>query len=128
MRKLMIGLSILLAVATFVPGVMAQETRPETQPPAAEKAKTEKLKGSEQMRVYGTVVAYKVGKTISVKGRKGQEWSFDIAPGPKIKGDVKEGEKVRVGYKKEGDNMVASSISVATPRKAKPLTKEGETK
>jgi hypothetical protein len=119
---------VLWVVATFVTGAMAQEKRTETQAPAAEKAKTEKPKGSKPKRVHGTVVGYEAGKTITVKGKKGLELTYNIAPNAKIKGEVKEGGKVRVSYKKEDDKMVATSISVASPKKTKPLKKEEETK
>ena len=65
------------------------------------------------MRAYGIVAAYEAGKTIKVKGSKEKEWTFDIAPEVKIKGEVKDGAKVRVVYKKEGAKMIANSILVA---------------
>jgi hypothetical protein len=86
--------------------------------PSGEKAKAEKPKASKPMRAYGTVAAYEAGKTIKVKGAKEKEWTFDIAPDAKIKGEVKEGAKVRVVYSKKDDKMVATSISVAV-KKAK---------
>ena len=128
MRKILIALVVLFAMVTFASGAIAQEKKDETQAPAAEKAKPEKPKGSKPMRVYGTVAAYEAGKTIKVKGKKEQEWILDIAPEARIRGEVKEGGKVRVGYRKEGDKMVATSISAANPKKARPVKKEGETK
>ena len=123
MRKLLIVLVALFAMVAFVSGVVAQEKKAETQAPAAEKAKAEKPKASKPMRAYGTIAAYEVGKTIKVKGSKEKEWTFDISPDAKIKGEVKEGAKVRVVYKKEDDKMVATSISVAA-KKAKTVKKE----
>jgi Cu/Ag efflux protein CusF len=123
MRRLLIVLVALFAMAAFVSGVVAQEKKAEPPAPAVEKDKTEKAKASKPMKAYGTVVAYEVGKTIKVKGKKEKEWTFDIAPDAKIKGKVKEGGKVRVVYKKEGDKMVATSISVATAKKAKVVKK-----
>ena len=96
--------------------------------PSGEKAKAEKPKVSKTMRAYGTVAAYEAGKTMKVKGKKEKEWTFDISPDVKIKGEVKEGAKVRVVYKKEDDKKVATSISAASPKKAKPVKKEGEPK
>jgi len=128
MRKLLIVLVALFAMAAFISGVVAQEKKAETQAPAAEKAKDEKPKASKTMRAYGTIAAYEAGKTIKVKGAKEKEWTFDIAPDAKIKGEVKEGAKVRVVYKKEDDKMVATSISAASPKKAMPVKKEGEPK
>ena len=118
MRKLLIVLVALFAMAAFISGVVAQEKKAETQAPAAEKAKAEKPKASKTMRAYGTIAAYEAGKTIKVKGAKEKEWTFDIAPDAKIKGEVKEGAKVRVVYSKKDDKMVATSISVAV-KKAK---------
>ena len=124
----MMALVILLATATFVTGTLAQENKVGPQSSAPEKANAGKHKASKPMKVYGTVVAYEAGKTIAVKGRKGKERVFAITPDAKITGEVREGGKVRVGYKKEDDKMVATYISEATPRKAKPSMKEGETK
>jgi hypothetical protein len=124
MKKLLIVLVALFAMAAFATGGMAQERKSETPAPAAEKAKPEKPKASKPMRAYGTVAAYDAGKTIKVKGSKEKEWTFDIAPDAKIKGEVKEGAKVRVVYRKEDDKMVAASISVAAAKKAKTAEKE----
>jgi hypothetical protein len=128
MRKILMTLVVLFAMVAFASGAVAQEKKDETQAPAAEKAKPAKPKASKHMRVYGTVAAYEAGRTIKVKGKKEQEWMLDIAPEAKIKGEVKEGGKVRVVYKKEGDKMVATSISAVTPKKARPVKTEGETK
>jgi hypothetical protein len=115
-------------MVAFASGAIAQEKKDETQAPAAEKTKLEKPKASKPMTVYGTVAAYEAGKTIRVKGKKEQEWMFDITPGAKIKGEVKKGDKVRVVYKKEDNKVLAMSIAVATARKAKVEKKERETK
>ena len=123
MRKLLIVLVTLFAMIAFVSGVVAQEKKAETPAPAAEKAKAEKPKASKPMRAYGTVAAYEAGKTIKVKGSKEKEWTFDIAPDAKIKGEVKEGAKVRVVYSKEDGKMVATSISLAA-KKVKTVKKE----
>ncbi len=117
MRKALIVLVALWAMVAFASGAMGQEKKDETQTPAAEKAKPEKPKASKPMRAYGTVAAYEAGKTVTVKGTKGKEWTFDIAPDAKINGEIKEGSKIRVVYKMEGDKMVASSISLARERK-----------
>ena len=54
--------------------------------------------------------------------------TFNIAADAKIKGEAKEGAKVTVGYKKDGDKMVATSIAVAAPKKAKKEMKEEKKK
>jgi hypothetical protein len=46
--------------------------------------------------------------------------TFQIAAGAKIKGEIKDGAKVTVMYKKEGDKMVATSISGPAPKKEAP--------
>ena len=71
------------------------------------------------MKASGTVAAYEAGKMIKVKGAKDKEWTFDIAADAKIKGEVKEGAKATVIYKKDGDKMVATAINVAAAKKPK---------
>jgi hypothetical protein len=118
MRKFLIILVALFAMVAFASGVVAQEKKAEQPAPVAEKAKAVKA-----MRTFGTVSAYEAGKTITVKGKKEKEWTFDIAPDAKIKGEVKEGAKVQVRYKKDGDKMIATSIAV-TAKKGKAAKKE----
>ena len=119
MRKLLVVLVALFATVAFVSGVVAQEKKAETQAPAAEKAQAEKPKASKPMRAYGAVEAYEAGKTIKVKGAKEKEWTFDIAPDAKVKGEVKEGAKVRVMYKTEGDKKIATSIAAPAKKAEK---------
>jgi len=128
MRRVLVVLAALFAMLAFTCGAIAQEKKAESPAPAAEKTRPEKPKGSKRMRVHGTVAAYEAGKTIKVTGKKEKEWVFDIAPDAKIKGEVKEGGKVRVVYEQEDEKMVATSISVVTGKKTKPAKKEGETK
>ena len=118
MRKVLIILVALFAMAAFVSGVVAQEKKAEQPAPAAEKAKPVKA-----MRAFGTVSAYEAGKTITVKGKKA-EWTFDIAPDAKVKGEVKEGAKVRVMYKTEGDKKIATFIAVPAKKAKKKATEE----
>ena len=125
MKKFLIVLVALLVMVSFVSAVMAQEKKAETAPaPAAEKTKVEKPKAQKAMKFSGMVAAYEAGKMIKVKGAKEKEMTFDVAPDAKIKGEVKEGGKVTVLYKKEGEKMIAHSISVAHVRKAKAEKKE----
>jgi len=120
MKGVLIVLVALMAMVSFVSGVVAQEKKAETTPaPAAEKAKVEKPKAAKSMKFSGMVATYEAGKMIKVKGAKEKEMTFDVAPDAKIKGEVKEGAKVTVRYKKEGDKMMATSISVAPAKKAK---------
>jgi hypothetical protein len=57
---------------------------------------------------------------------------FAIAGDAKVgKGDIKEGAKVKVTYKKDGDKMVATAISLVPEKKAgekKPKAKKEEKK
>ena len=132
MKKSLIIAIALVAMVAFVGGVVAQEKKAPAPAPAApapapapEKAKMEKpAKAPKAMKASGAVAAYEAGKMIKVKGAKDKEWTFDIAPDAKIKGEPKEGAKVTVMYKKDGDKMVATSISVAAAKKAKAPKKE----
>ncbi len=129
MKRTLIVLVALLAMVAFVVGAVAQEKKapapaPAPAAPAAEKAKADKPKAPKAMKASGTVAAYEAGKMIKVKGAKDKEWSFDIAPDAKVKGEVKEGAKVTVMYKKDGDKMVATSIAVAAAKKPKAPKKE----
>ncbi len=124
MKKALIVAVALLTMLAFVGGVMAQEKKaapaPEKAAPAApEKAKAEKPKAAKGAKFSGTVAAYDAAaKTLKVKG-KAKELEFAVADDAKIKGDVKEGAKVTVSYKKEGEKNVATAISVASAKKAK---------
>lgn len=124
MKKALIVLVALLAMVAFVSGVIAQEKKAEPPAPAAEKAKVEKPKAPKTMRASGIVSAYQAGKMIKMKGAKEKEWIFDIAPDAKIKGEVKEGAKVAVRYKKEGDKMIATYISAVAAKKPKSERRE----
>jgi hypothetical protein len=119
MKKLLRSFSILvafLAMVAFVGGAVAQETKTATPAPAVEKPMSKKVK---TMKVYGTVVTYEAGKIVKVKGAKEKEWTFDVGPNAKIKGEIKEGSRVGVRYMKEGDKLVATSIYLAHSKKAK---------
>ena len=61
---------------------------------------------------------------IKVKGAKDKEMTFDVAADAKITGEVKEGGKVVVTYKKEGDKMMATAITVPAPKKKAPKKAE----
>ncbi len=126
MKKALIVAVALLTMLAFVGGVMAQEKKPAPAPekaapaaPAPEKAKAEKPKAAKAHKMSGTVAAYDAAaKTLKVKGKE-KEVEFAVADDAKIKGDVKEGAKVTVSYKKEGEKNIATAISVASAKKAK---------
>ena len=122
MKRILIVLVALLAMVAFVVGAVAQEKKAPAPAPAAPAA--EKPKAPKAMSFKGTIAAYEAGKMIKVKGSKEKEMTFSIAADAKIKGEVKEGAKVTVSYKKDGDKMVATSISVAAPKKPKAPPKE----
>ena len=120
----------LLAMVAFASGVIAQAPA-KTEKPAASAAPApapaaEKPKVAKPMKFGGTVAAYEAGKMIKVKGRKDKEMAFDVTGDTKMKGEVKEGAKVTVMYKKDGDKMTATSISVAPPPKQKAPPKKEE--
>ena len=118
MKKTLIVLIALFAMVAFVSGVVAQQQTPQSQ----------KHKAPGITYFKGTVMAYEAGKMIKVKGAKGKEVTLDIAPDAVIKGEVKEGAKVKVMYKKDGDKMVATSISAPAPKKPKAEKKAEEVK
>jgi hypothetical protein len=129
MKKNMFVLISLFIMATFAGVVMAQTQAKPTAPAVtdkpsvstAEKAKTEgpkveKKEAPKAIRVSGTVAAYEAGKMIKVKG-KDKEMVFDLTGDTRVKGDAKDGAKVTVMYKKEGDKMVATAITVVAEKK-----------
>ncbi len=132
MKRMLIVMVALLAMVAFASGAIAQAPAKTEKPaaapaapaPAAEKPKTEKPKAAKSMKFGGTVAAYEAGKMITVKGAKNKEMAFDVTGDTKMKGEVKEGAKVTVMYKKEGDKMMATSISVTPPPKKKAPPKE----
>ena len=135
MKRALVIVVALLVTMAFAGGAIAQAPAKTEKPGAAttpapekatkpEKAKEAKPKEAKAMKASGTVAAYEAGKMIKVKGSKDKEWTFDVTGDTKMKGDVKEGAKVTVMYKKEGEKMVANSISVAPPAKKKAAPKE----
>ena len=123
MKKVLIVLVALLAMVAFVSGVVAQDKKAGTPAAAADKPKADKPKAPKAMKAKGTVAAYEADKTITVKV-KDKDLAFDIAADAKVKGEVKEGAKVTVTYKKDGDKMVATAIAVAAAKKPKAEKKE----
>jgi len=130
MKRMLIVMVALLAMVAFASGAIAQAPAKTETPaaapaaPAAEKPKMEKPKEAKPMKFGGTVAAYEAGKMIKVKGAKDKEMAFDVTGDTKMKGEVKEGAKVTVMYKKDGDKMMATSISVTPPPKKKAPPKE----
>ena len=131
MKRALIVMVALLAMVAFVSGVMAQAPAKTEKPaaPAPEKAASEKPKPAadkpkadkpKAMKFAGAVAGYEAGKMIKVKGSKDKEMTFDVMGDTKMKGEVKEGAKVTVMYKKDGDKMVATSITVSAEKKAAP--------
>jgi len=113
----------MLTMMAFAGSVMAQgQAKPaapaatEKQAPAPEKQKATESKpvkeeSAKAMKASGSVAAYEAGKMIKIK-EKDKEMSFDVTGATTVKGDVKDGAKVTVMYKKEGDKMVATAITV----------------
>jgi len=121
MKKNVIAFVALLTMATFVGVSMAQTPAKPTAPTGTDKPKTEvpkveKKETSKAIRVSGTVAVYEASKMIKVEG-KDNEMAFDLTGDTKVKGDVKDGAEVTVMYKKEGDKMVATAITVVAKRK-----------
>jgi Cu/Ag efflux protein CusF len=145
MKRFIVLMVALLAMVAFAGVALAQapaETEKSAAPatgPASEKvapakakkAKAGKPKAAKSKKYAGSVAAYEAGKMISVKDEKGKEMTFEVAADAKVKGEVKEGAKVKVRYKKYGDKMIATSISgpalkkkKGTPKKATPQKQE----
>ncbi len=127
MKKLFVIVIALFTMVAFAGSVMAQAPAKPAEPAkpmapapekqaAPEKAKTEKPKAPKAMKAMGPVAAYEAGKMITVKA-KDKDMTFDVTGDTKVKGEVKEGAKATVMYKKDGDKMVATSITVAAPKK-----------
>jgi len=104
MKKLLIIMVAIFVSFAFVIGTMAED----------------KKVAVKTMKATGTVAAYEAGKTITVKAGKNKVLDFDIAEDAKVQGDIKEGVKVSVTYKKDGDKNVASAVTaVVAKAKAK---------
>ncbi len=125
MKKNLVVLVVLLTLVAFAGGAMAQtpgkpvekQTTPAAEKPKTEKPEAQKKEAPKAMHTSGTVAAYEAGKVIKVKSKE-KEMVFDVTGDTKIKGEAKEGAQVTVMYKKEGDKMVATAITVAAGKKA----------
>jgi len=130
MKKVFVVMIALLTMVAFASSVMAQAPAKPAEPakaaePAksavpAEKAKADKPKAEKKAapsKFMGAVAGYEAGKMIKVKG-KDKEMSFDVTGDTKVTGEVKDGAKVTVTYKKDGDKMVATAIAVPAAKKA----------
>ena len=130
MKQNMIAFVALLTLATFAGVVMAQTSAKPTasavtdkpsvsaaEKPKTEGTKVEKKEAPKAIRVSGIVAAYEAGKMIKVKG-KDKETAFEITGDTKVNGEVKVGAKATVMYKKVGDKMIATAITVATEKKS----------
>jgi hypothetical protein len=130
MKKLFVVMIALLTMVAFASSVMAQAPAKPAEPakpataPAPEKKAPEKAKADKPkaMKAMGVVAGYEAGKMIKVKG-KDKEMAFDVTGDTKVKGEVKDGAKVTVMYKKDGEKMTATSISVAAEKKKAPEKK-----
>ena len=129
-RFLVLAVALLTMVAFASTGLAqapAKTAAPEKAAPApAPKATAEKAKpkADKPLKYAGTVAAYEAGKMIKVKDSKGKEMTFDVAADAKLKGEIKDGAKVNIVYKKDGDKMVATSISGPKPKKEASKPKE----
>jgi hypothetical protein len=130
MKKSLVIFIGLLTLAAFTGSVMAQGQTKPAAPAATEKQavpapdkskatepKSEKKEATQDMKASGTVSAYEAGKLIRVK-EKDKEMVFDLTGQTAVKGEVKDGAQVTVMYKKDGNKMVATDITVTTQKKA----------
>ncbi len=125
MKRFLTALMAMLTAMVFAGTVMAQApatpaapANPADKPmaPAAEQPKMEKA--PKPMKFFGSVTGYEEGKMLKLKA-KDKEMSFDLTGDTKVKGELKEGAKAAVWYKKDGDKMVATSVVVAAAKRAK---------
>ena len=132
MKKILIMFVALLTMAAFTGSVMAQGQAKPATPAAPEKqaapAPEKKEVASQAMKASGTVSAYEAGKLVRIK-EKDKEMTFDLTGQTVVKGEVKDGANVTVMYKKDGDKMVATDITVTAQKKVeekKPAPAEKE--
>jgi len=125
MKKNLIVFVALFTMVAFAGGAWAQGQTKPAAPAATEKSAsqtTEKPKAEKEatmaMKATGTVAAYEAGKMIKVKGKE-KEMAFDLTADTQVKGEVKEGAKVTVMYKKDGDKIVATVIHAGREKKEK---------
>ena len=120
MKKILIMFVALLTMAAFTGSVMAQGQAKPAAPAATEKQAApvpEKKEAAPQaMKASGTVSAYETGKMVRIK-EKDKEMTFDLTGQTVVKGEVKDGANVTVMYKKDGDKMVATDITVTAQKK-----------
>jgi len=125
MKRFLVLVVALLTMVAFASTALAQApaktAAPEKAAPApAPKAAAEKAKPKAPKPIEGVVAAYEAGTMIKVKA-KDKEWTFEATANTKATGEIKEGAKVKVAYKKEGEKMIATTI---TGPKTKPPKKE----
>jgi hypothetical protein len=117
MKKTILTSIFMLAISVaFVSGVMAQEKPASVQTPAAQETKLEKFDGV-------IVKVDEATKDALVQFRK-EKLTFSMGDQTKImegkKGlsftDLKKGMWASVVYKKEGDKLMAESVSVSMPK------------
>jgi uncharacterized alpha/beta hydrolase family protein len=125
--KKIISLFVILILVAFVSGVMAQQKPATTPAPAPKAAAPEKVKLE---KFSGTIEKVdEMAKAIDVKRKvKKEEKVLTFATDDKTKitkagkdmpfADLKQGMRVSVTYKKDGDKMTAVSIKVAAPKPA----------
>lgn len=113
-----------------MPGMPGMPAVPATPAPPTVPGKPEMEKMMMQ-RFSGTIARVdEMGKMIDVKGRiKKEEKTMTFAIDDKAKitkgkeemkmADLKEGTRVSVEYKKEGDKMIATAIKLSVPKAAK---------
>lgn len=74
-------------------------------------AKTGTKTAAKSYRTSGVVMSYAAGKHLTIKRHGKTVLVFEIAPKARIKEEFKAGEKVIVHYLKNGDRMIASTVS-----------------
>jgi hypothetical protein len=108
--------SLLLAQNTSTQTTGQSETKTKSTSTGTEGKKT--TKKSETGWVKGEVTKYEEGKSITVKGSKGEK-TLDVDASTKITAkDIKEGSQVRVNWKEKDGKDTAVSISSGAAKKS----------
>ena len=129
MKKVVLIVSVVTLVAFVAVATAQQKPAPAPAPasaPAPEKAKAEKPKTAKVEKFSGKIEKVdEMGKAIAVKGKK-ETMTFAVGDKTKITragkdmpfAEVKKDMDVAVDYTKEGDKMMAASITVSAPKAA----------
>ena len=113
MKGFLFGLIAFLTVLAFATGAMVAEKK-------ASQPEVVKVTGAVTVYIAPSQADWSTG-TLTVKDSKGKNWTFDVPPDTKIKGELTRGATATVNCKKEAGKMVATSIGVIPAKKSAAL-------